>query len=102
LIEDVGEIIDVAGGLELLDRFSACGDSQRYDESRSQTKYRAQGHRKIVQDENRQAVIVGVAARGIVIEILRYATRGAPDAHWPLQWSPGRLVRGLHAWHRMK
>ena len=57
LIEDVGEIVDVTGGLEVLDRFSACGDSQRYDDSRSQTKYRAQGHRKIVQERNRLAVI---------------------------------------------
>lgn len=50
LVEDVGEIVDVAGGLEVFNRLGVRGDGERENEKRQKTDLRAHLHTKIVQE----------------------------------------------------
>jgi len=56
-IEDVGEIVDVAGGLEVFDRLGVRGHAEQENEKSQQTELRAHVHRKIVQEEMQAAGI---------------------------------------------
>jgi hypothetical protein len=64
LVEDVGEVVDVAGGLELGNGLGERGEAQQHG-NRCQTKSHAQGHRKIVQE--RGEVIANAAFWGKAI-----------------------------------
>ena len=49
-IEDMREIIDVAGGLEIFNRLGVRAEAKRENEKHQQTELRAHVHRKIVQE----------------------------------------------------
>jgi len=76
LIEDAGEIVDIAGGLELRDGLGPGNDGQRYSEQRDQTEFRAQTHSKIVQEENGRATVRDLTETEFVITELRSVILG--------------------------
>ena len=65
-VEDVGEIIDVAGGLEVFDRLGVRGETQGYDQ---QTNFGAHVHRKLYSSAE-----LGIGCRNAICD-KEFATR---------------------------
>ena len=87
-IEDVGEIIDVAGGLEVFDRLGVRGHAAQENEKRQVTELRAHVHRRLYRTAE-----LRIGSRNAICD-KEFATRERGEV--------GEVLTNLSAWVHAK